>query len=150
MKKSIALFFVLCLFACGQPQPNYYVDLSKYTVLWQGDVRDSQYFNDVIEVQNCLRDNKFPYIVGKKYFTLVIIAEAQFDCNGMTSGCYSGYFDEVYISAFYPTIMDWIVKHEAVHWATGLHNESHGDPEFTVCVGKRPMVTITVGGNQWQ
>lgn len=131
------LLIALLLTGCGQQQSESAADISSTTVVWQGYVSEDSYYSfpqKLSDTMQCL-NNLSTYREGEPY---VVVVKDTFSCLGYPgfSGCYSNgtvYVTEFAISPNTTIVGSDMFKHEVIHWATGLGNESHSSVYFTKC-----------------
>ncbi len=140
MKIYLLMFLAFFLPSCDYKA----VDISKTTVLWEGDLNQNptllKRFKDA---SSCV--NSFGY--QRSGYPHVIIVKDPFICGSKTNalGCAVFSTNTIYIAAdneYFKnrtkpgkqliTVTD-PVKHESIHWITRKDNDTHNQPYFKQC-----------------
>ena len=63
---------------------------------------------------------------------MVFVVDGTFNCSGVLArGCAEIGGTSIYITQEY--LYTTVFTHEAIHWETGMGNEYHNSPRFTLC-----------------
>lgn len=136
LKRVLAVLCALpgFLFAAGggseEQAADYNITLNGHAIVWAGYAdADPSLKKNVDATTACLRANS---LVTRPGYPLVIVVDGTFNCNGILArGCAQIGGTSVYVTEDY--LYTTVFTHEVVHWETGMGNEYHNTPQFTVC-----------------
>ncbi len=132
LSRPLLLLLLLPLGSCGNDQKgaSYNITLNGHAVVWAGYAdADPRLKGSVDATVSCLRANGLATRPG---YPMVQVVDGIFNCDTVLArGCTEIGGSSIYITRDY--LYTGVFTHEVVHWETGMGNEYHTAPQFTLC-----------------
>ena len=132
MKNIMLIFLIFAIAGCGQQEQQNNIDISGTNVTWKGYLNEyptDDLLKSFDETVDCVQSYGYQTKEGIPY---IILVDDYISCNGVDKiGCTD--MQVLYITGSTSFVDLWTLKHEAVHWLTGIGDSGHSLEIFQAC-----------------